>query len=104
MKVKLHVKERLLLLTGLLPISSLVKMKIVREMKEDLSFDNDEIKQCKISDLGNGQVHWERDCEKEFDFNETQVGIIKESLVQLDQKQMVTEDHLPLFEMFDVAP
>jgi len=102
MKVKLSVMNRLSLL-GLLPEKGdLTTIKIIREIREEISFTDKEHSVLQFKPTGGGKVVWNEIPEKEFEF----IGIreiilegIKTQLRDMEQKKELTLDHLSLYEI-----
>jgi hypothetical protein len=76
-------------------------LKIVRELKESLSFDEEEHRALGLK-IEDGQAFWlsEADKPKDVPIGEKAAEIIRTLLLELDQKKMLTEDHYSLYERF----
>ena len=99
--MKLNVKERLLLL-GILPKeSSFVTLKIVRKLQDNLSFNEEELKEIEFVQKDT-QITWNpaKDIEKEIEIGEKATDIIIESLKELDKNKKITADNFELYEKF----
>ncbi len=100
--MKLSVMERLTLL-GLLPKEgNFTTLKIVRELRESLSFDDKENKELDFKFLDSGGVSWNdrKAKEKEFKFNDTASGIITDALKELDKEKKLRDEHFTIYEKF----
>jgi len=107
--MKLTIIERIALL-GLLPAeNNFVTLKIIRKLKEDLSFSEDEIKQFEIK-AENDRMFWNVKVEnnlmpdgKEIAIGEKASDIIVEALKKLDESKKLAERHVSLYEKFVAA-
>ena len=99
--MKFSVKNRLLLNALLPKEGSLLNLKLLRVLREELSFSEEEHKDLNIRQEDE-MVVWnmEKDIEKEIEVPETLVKIIKDTLKKLDKEEKLVEDHIELCEMF----
>ncbi len=100
--MKMTVKERLLIGSILPPHGNLVTIKIMRELRENLSFSEEEIKELNIR-FGETATIW--DITKEGEGKEIPVGpkaeeIIKKALQEADNKCLLTDGHIEIYERF----
>ena len=104
MKVKLTVKQRIDLQSVLPQQGDFLTVKMIRVLREDLSFTQKEHKLLKFVNHPNGSVEWDAKaalkCVKEFEIPETIISIIKETLEKLNTSKQITEAHLDFYEMF----
>jgi len=100
--MKLTVFERLILLNILPKEGNFVTLKIVRELREGLSFDEKEIKEIdlKIDDKGNATWNPAKDKNKDVEIGGQANKIIVETLEKLDKDNKLTESHLSVYEKF----
>jgi len=101
--VKLNVLERLMLL-GMLPAEgNLTTIRIVRGLREDLSFSEAEHEHLKFHTVGEN-LNWQDGAvdDKEFEFGAKATGIIGDALEKLIEDEKVKEQHLSLFDKFGV--
>tara|TARA_R110000824_G_scaffold3331_4_gene15776 strand:+ start:676 stop:981 length:306 start_codon:yes stop_codon:yes gene_type:complete len=100
--MELTVKERIILLTILPQEGTLDVIKIVHELRNALSFDEEEHKQMNIKRLGDGSYEWDEDSRiiKEVAIGEVGKKVIQEELNTLNIEGKVTEMHLGLFNKF----
>ena len=100
--MELTVKERIILLTVLPQEGTLDTIKIVHELRNALSFDEEEHIEPGIIRLDDGSYKWEEDSPiiKEVTIGEMGKKIIKEELDTLNLEGKVTEMHLGLFNKF----
>jgi hypothetical protein len=103
----LTIAERLNLLTVLPEKGDLSTLKIVREIREALSFTEQEHKQYKIvaEDQGGGLISWQwdaafNDVQVEIKFGPKMAGLALRQLEQLDKEERLEERHLSLCEKF----
>lgn len=102
MKISLNILERIVVL-GILPSENdIITMKIIRKLKEDVGFTEDEIIKWNIK-LNEGNITWnagENSVEREYDFGIKSIEIISNALKELDKKKKITERHLSLYDKF----
>jgi hypothetical protein len=98
----LNTKERLILIATLPKEGDYTTLKIVRKLREDLSFTEEEHKALKFVDDPNGMIHWEPSGDKPvaIDIGEKAKDIITTALRKLDSEKRLTEDHIELYEKF----
>lgn len=104
MKVKLTVKQRIDLLSILPQHGDYLTVKMIRVLREELSFTQEEHEELKLKSNPNGTIEWKasaaEECAKEVEIPETIVKIIKETLEKLNEAKQITEAHLDFYEMF----
>ena len=99
--MELTVTERLVLLQLLPQEGDYTTLKIVRRLREELSFDEDE-----HAALGfvqdDERVRWNPDADlvKDIDYGGKASSIVVEKLAELDEQKVLREEHLPLYEKF----
>jgi len=100
--MKLTVFERLMLLNILPKEGNFVTLKIVRELREGLSFNEKEIKDLnlKVDDKGNATWNPAKDKNKDVEIGGQANKIIVETLEKLDKDKKLTESHLSVYEKF----
>ena len=100
--MKLTVFERLILLNILPKEGNFVTLKIVRKLREDLSFNEKEIKELdlKVDDKGNATWNPAKDKGKEIEIGGQANKIIVEALEKLNKDNKLTESHLSVYEKF----
>ena len=99
--MKLNIKERLVLL-GVMPVEgNFLTLKIVRQLREDLSFSEEELKQYKFNEE-QGRITWDESQEQPKDVPIGKEGkrIIRDALEKLDREEKLREDHVSVFEKF----
>ena len=101
--MKLTVLERLSLLSILPPEGTLATLRIVRKLRESLSFSEAELVAFSVVTDGN-QVKWDSTKETpdgtEIEIGEKATDLIVDTLKKLDQAGKVTDQHLALFDKF----
>lgn len=99
--MKLSFMDRMLL-SGLLPEKgSLVTLKLVRELREELSPSLEEIKELGITEA-DGRINWnaDKDTGKEINVNSVTRDMIVKTLKGMDEKEELTAQHLSLCDLF----
>ena len=99
----LNTFERLILLNILPREGDFTALKIVRKMREDLSFSEQEHKDlCIQVDSKTGNVKWQTEADKdvEISIGEKATDIIVSVLKKLNAEKKLTEQHFTLYEKF----
>lgn len=99
--MKLTVLERLILLQTLPGQGDFTTLKIIRKLRESLSFSEEEHKELQFKQEG-GQVRWNQPQvqEKNVHIGEKANDIIVQALKKLDEQKRLTEDHYSLYVKF----
>lgn len=104
--MKLTIIERLMAL-GLLPKEGdFTTLKIVRQVREDLSFSEEEHAALKFESKEDGVLAWQVDgvaadvLNKEIEIGAKASKVIADSLEKLDKEKKLTEQHFSLYEKF----
>jgi len=100
--MKLDVSERINLLSILPQEGSFLTLKIVRELRENLSFTEEEHKKFQFKNLSDNRISWNT---KEAKENNIEIGkkaesIIREKLEELDEQKKLKNEHFTLYEKF----
>ena len=113
--MKLTVFERLILLNILPGEGDFTTLKIVRHLREDLSFTEEEHKLANFKNegeifeddegnksvVGKGQVRWKDEVkEKEIKIGEKATDIIVDVLGNLNKDKKLRNEHMSLYEKF----
>jgi len=107
--MNLSVKQRLILLTILPKESNFATLKILRKLKEDLSFSEEEHAKLQFRTIpdaqGSASTNWSDDGDKEIGEVDIPIGekatdIVVEALKGLDKAKKLTEQHVSLYEKF----
>ncbi len=99
--MKLNTFERLILLNILPKEGDFTTLKIVRKLRESLSFSEAEHKALQFKQEGE-QVKWlvEGEIEKDIVIGEKATDIIVETLKKLDTAKKLKDEHYSLYEKF----
>ena len=101
--MKLSIAERVALL-GVLPAEgNFVTLKIVRQLRESLSFSEEELKGWGIK-LDGSRMTWNEEGvksgERDISIGERATDLIVDGLKKLDETKKLTEQHFTLYEKF----
>jgi len=98
--VELSVLERLILV-GILPSKgNATTLKLVRQLREELSFDEDEHELLNFIQEGEN-IRWNQsDTVKDVEIGPKMMSIIVEELSSLDEKETLNSEQLALYEKF----
>jgi hypothetical protein len=104
MKCTLTVRQRIDL-NGVLPReANLTAIRMIRELREDLSFSDDEHKRINLQYHANGAVGWDqrkaKALTKTVEVPETIRKMLETSFKSLDKDCKLTEEHIDLYDMF----
>ena len=99
--MELGVFDRLILLNIMPKEGDFTTLKIVRKLREDLSFSEEEHAALEFKNEG-GNVQWKQsgDISKEISIGEKATDLIVEVLKKLDKEKKLQEQHLSLYERF----
>lgn len=104
MKLEMTVKQRINLQSILPEQGNFLTIKMVRVLKEALSFSQEEHDLLKFEYHKDGGVVWDGEaaerCIKEITIPETLVKTITETLEKADAQGRITEAHLDFYELF----
>ena len=100
--MNLGVFDRLILLNILPKEGDFTTLKIIRKMREDLSFSEEEYKALELKTGDKGQVLWKQEADKpnEINIGEKATDIIVEVLKKLNDGKKLTDQHDSLYEKF----
>lgn len=113
--MKLNVRERLILLRILPKEGNALTLKVLRLLREDLSFSDEDLTELEFKEPGEeyiengitkivqpGQLMWkqEADVGKEIMMEPARKDLVVKSLKKLDREEKLTEDMLSLYEKF----
>jgi len=98
---ELTVVERLVLLNILPKEGDFTTIKLLRKLRENLSFDEDEHKKLNFVQDGD-QVRWDMKAvvEKHIAIGEKMTDIIQGALKKLNDEKKLTDEHFTLYEKF----
>ena len=97
--MKLAVLDRLILLNVIPQEGDFTTLKIVRNMKDDLSFSEEEHKQLNFC-TKDERLSWNMELEKEINFGEKATGIITDAFKKLSEQKKLRIEHMELYEKF----
>jgi len=102
--MNLTVFERLNLLSILPQEGDFTSLKIIRELREDLSFNEQENEKLNFEYLNDNKVSWNKKVAKDL-IKDVKIGhkaesIIREELEKLDKQKKLKDIHLELYEKF----
>ena len=99
--MELGVKERVVLLQLLPTEADYITYKIIEDLKMELSFSEDEIKEFEIT-VVQGQILWntKKIKTKEIEIGETAEKIITKALEEADKQNKINGDNSKLYERF----
>ena len=99
--MKLKVSERILLLSVLPLEGNYATMKILGDLRMNLSYTEEELKEWGIDVNREKQtISWKEDGEKDIPIGEKATGIILDELRKLDKENKITERLMPIYEKF----
>lgn len=104
--MKLKIAERINLLSLMPTETNFVTLKVIRDLEEELSFSEKEIKDYEIETQVAGQrtfTKWNdagNDYEKNCKIGEKATDLIVEQLEKLDKENKLTNNHFTLYEKF----
>ena len=101
-KFNLKVLNRLILLNILPKQTNFLALKLIKDLEDKISFNENEQKELELKILENGLPAWngEKDKGKEFEIGEKTQDIIIDALKKLDKDNKLTKDHFSTYEMF----
>jgi len=100
--MKLGVFDRLILLNILPKEGDFTTIKQVREMREDLSFTDEELELLKFKQNEDGTMQWKNNVvgERDINFKPTANSMIVDTLKKLSDDKKLTEQHYELYNKF----
>lgn len=96
--MELSVLERILLLNALPQEGDLTTIIIVRELRETLSFSEDEHKVLKFKDSENGNIQWSESVDKKIEIKGKALEIARKALTHLEEQKKLNVGHISLYE------
>ena len=99
--MELTVKERLVLLNLLPNEGNFLTLRLMRKLREALSFDEEELKRLNVVQNGD-RVSWDItvDIRKDIAVGDVMTDVIVKDLKGKDKDGKLTEDHITLYEKF----
>lgn len=100
MQVSLIPSERFALIEILPTTGSFATLKLIRKLREKLSFNEAELKEYHVQQKGD-QILWDNARKaKELDFSDFEASMIKQKLNERDTQQRLEDRHLTVYEKF----
>ena len=97
--MKLSVSNRLILLSIIPQQGDFTMLKIIRNMRDELSFSEEDHK--KLQFRQEEGLHWEAGLEdKEINFGEKATDIITDAFKKLNEQKKLRIEHMELYEKF----
>jgi hypothetical protein len=99
--MELGILERLVLLNSLPAQGDITTIKIVRKLREDLSFSEAEHKALNFKQEAD-RLLWNKDAivTKDVKLGEKAMKVIRDALTDLNKKKELHSDHLDIYEKF----
>ena len=101
--MELTVTERLVLANILPAEGNFTTLRLVRKLREDLSFDDKEHKELKFIQKGD-QIQWNPEKAqtllKDVEVGEIMTETIKEALKKMNDEKKLKDEHISLYEKF----
>jgi len=100
--LKLSVFERINLLSILPKEGDFTTLKIIRQLREDLSFTEEEHKALQFEVFEDGRITWNAKAAKDKDIKigKKAESIIREKLEELNKQKKLRDEHFTLYEKF----
>lgn len=99
MKQSFSVIDRALIMQLLPAEENVLTLRIIRKIKDEIGFSEEELKQIKMVDGGNISKQQTLPA-KEIEIGEKGFDVIATALKQLNDRKKLTELHIPLYERF----
>lgn len=103
--MEITVKDRLALLDILPKEGNIITLKVMRELRESLSFSEEEIKQYDLRVTDKGMVSVRTDMllsVKDIQMGDKAKEIIQDTLKKLNSQNRLKEDHINLWDKFEM--
>jgi len=103
--MKLSIVERLILLGVLPKEGTYITLKLVRELREDLSFNEKEHKLLNFANNEKGQMTWAVEGQNKVGNKDVKIGdkalsLVKDIFIEMDKKEKITDELFTLYEKF----
>ena len=101
-EMEFSIKNRLVLLATLPASGSIDSLRILRKLREDLSFSEEEHTAFNLKGDENGAFKWDMAAEKPkaVEVGAKAAEIIKKALEALNKKEALTDNHVELWDRF----
>lgn len=104
MKTTLKLVERITLpaILRFLPKGGFVKFQTAENICNKVRISSEELQELEVQDMPDGTTRWNarKDIGKEYEFNEVELSVIRSALDELDRKEMVSWEVMPLYKIF----
>ena len=98
--MELSVLDRIALLSLLPEQGDYTTIRIVHDLKQDLSFTEAEHLALNLQVTPEGGMRWDGTVEREYDFGPRTVALIVDVLEKADKGKKLSADHLHVYELF----
>ncbi len=111
--MKLSIEDRLILMQVLPREGDIISLKIIRDLMAALGFSEAELKDAGFKEAGEtfkdekgehvvpeGQVHWDKNIEKDVEIGPKAMKIIVETLEELNKHKRLPIGYIPIYEKF----
>lgn len=99
--MELKIKDRIVLNMVMEPQAGRYDvLKLVRKLREDLSFSEQEIKEVNLRAEEGGGYRWDKELVKDVEIGEVTMGVIKKQFEKLDKEGRLHETHMDIYEKF----
>lgn len=101
--MELSITDRILLLNLLPPTGDILTLRIVRKLREELSFSEEELAEFELRHLPDkDEVRWTKSKErtKNIEFGPKAQMLVAEELRKKDKEKQLTEQYIDLFNRF----
>jgi hypothetical protein len=98
--MELGILERISLLNSLPAEGDVVTVRILKKLRADLGFTEEEIKEHEIKSEDNRVMWKESDYKADIPIGEKATDIIKSAFKKLDREGKIREEMLPLYDTF----
>ena len=101
LKVKLNVGDRMMTLSILPKEGNIITIRLIRELISKLGLRDTELEQFEVKQTPEGLMFNEKGREQiEFEMSEVETELIRGSLKELDSKNKLIPDMIPIWEKF----
>ena len=98
--MELSVLDRIALLSLLPEQGDYTTIRIVHDLKQDLSFTEAEHLALNLQVTSEGGMRWDGNVEREYDFGSRTLALIVDVLEKADKSRKLSDDHLRVYELF----
>lgn len=75
-------------------------LKLIRKLREDLSFSEDEIKEINLRSEDGVGFKWDKESPKDILIGDVVMSVIKKQFQKLDREERLMEDHMDIYAKF----